>query len=238
MESVEKRNMGAGQEPDTENCAVEVKELVKTYGRGETAVRALKGCSISFARGGFTVITGTSGSGKTTLLNLIGGLDQADSGSIVYGSDDLMSMDDTSLSRFRRRKLGFVFQFFNLVPELTAEENILLPIRIDGRKPDRKYLMETAEKLGITGRLHHYPSQLSGGQQQRAAIARAVINRPEVILCDEPTGNLDKKTGEEVISLLMQLKEESGQTIIMVTHDMEIASRADRIIRIEDGRII
>ena len=217
---------------------IKTHHLTKTYGSGESAVHALRDCSISFEKGKFTAIMGTSGSGKSTLLHLLGGLDTEASGEIWYEDTSILRMKDTELSRFRRQNIGFMFQFFNLIPELTAEENILLPLMIDKVKIDPVYLRSLTEKLGISDRLRHYPSQLSGGQQQRVAIARALIHKPKVLLCDEPTGNLDSKSGNEVLSLLSQMQQETEQTIIMVTHDAEIAAQADIIVRIEDGRII
>lgn len=217
---------------------VTVNNLSKTYGTGETAVQALKNVNISFEKNKFTAIIGTSGSGKSTFLNLLGGLDTADSGEILYGETNLLKLSDNKLSEFRRRNIGFVFQFFNLIPELTARENILMPIKIDNQKTDMEYFEQIVETLGIKDRLSHYPSQLSGGQQQRTAIARALINKPSLILCDEPTGNLDSKSGDDVLMLLKTLKEKLNQTIIMVTHDIHIASEADRIVQIEDGKIV
>jgi len=217
--------------------AITVKNLTKTYGHGEAAVRALNNVSVSFEEGRFTAITGTSGSGKSTLLHLMGGLTGADSGEVLCGGVDLLKLNDTRLSRFRREQIGFVYQSFNLIPELTAKENILMPVRIGGKKPDMEYYGQLVRTLGIADRLTHYPGQLSGGQQQRVAIARALINRPKAVLCDEPTGNLDKKSGEEVLSLLAGLQSGYGLTIIMVTHDMHIAESADRVVHIEDGQI-
>lgn len=215
-----------------------VKDLVKTYGNGENAVYALRSCNISFGEGQFTAIVGTSGSGKSTLLHLLGGLDKPTDGEVFYDDISILKLDDNKLSAFRRQNIGFVFQFFELVPELTARENILLPLMLDNEKEDKAYFRRLAETLGISERLSHYPSQLSGGQQQRVAIARALINKPKVLLCDEPTGNLDEKSSKEVISLLKKLQAEYGQTIIMVTHDMNIAGCAGTVVRIEDGMII
>lgn len=214
------------------------KNLSKTYGNGENAVYALRSCNISFAEKKFTAIVGTSGSGKSTLLHLLGGLDTPTSGEVFYDDISILKLDDSKLSTFRRQNIGFVFQFFELVPELTAKENILLPLMLDNAKEDKPYFTQLAQTLGISDRLSHYPSQLSGGQQQRVAIARALINKPKVLLCDEPTGNLDEKSSKEVINLLKKLQTEYGQTIIMVTHDMNIAGCADTIVRIEDGMII
>ena len=214
------------------------KNLSKKYVNGENEVHALNNCNISFDEKNFTAIVGTSGSGKSTLLHLLGGLDTSTSGEVFYDDIAILRLDDDELSRFRRRNIGFVFQFFELVPELTAKENILLPLMFDNIKEDKSYFKQLTETLGIAERLSHYPSQLSGGQQQRVAIARALINKPKVRLCDEPTGNLDEKSRKEVIGLLKKLQIEYGQTIIMVTHDMNIAKSADSIVRIEDGRII
>ncbi|MDE5992433.1 MAG: ABC transporter ATP-binding protein [Oscillospiraceae bacterium] len=213
------------------------KNLIKTYGSGENAVHALRSCNISFSEKQFTAIVGTSGSGKSTLLHLLGGLDTPTEGEVLYDDISILKLDDSKLSTFRRQNIGFVFQFFELVPELTAKENILLPLMLDNAKKDKAYFTQLAETLGISERLSHYPSQLSGGQQQRVAIARALINKPKVMLCDEPTGNLDEKSSREVIGLLKDLQKNYGQTIIMVTHDPDIASSADKIIRIEDGEI-
>lgn len=217
---------------------IRIEKLSKTYGMGDTAVNALKNCSVQFETGKFIAITGTSGSGKSTLLHILGGLDTEATGDVFYDETNIIKMNDVTLSEFRRKNIGFVFQFFNLIPELTAKENILVTLMIDKTKPDKKHFDDLVASLGITDRLTHYPTQLSGGQQQRVAIARALINKPKVILCDEPTGNLDKKSGNEVIQLLRKLQSEYGQTIIMVTHDSDIASSADRIIRIEDGEIV
>ena len=216
---------------------INVQNLIKTYGTGDTAVHALKNLSLEINDGEMTAVIGTSGSGKSTLLHALGGLDTDLTGKIFYDETNIMEMNDVKLSDFRLKNIGFVFQFFNLVPELTAKENILVPLMIGKVKADEKYFNELSGTLGIADRLSHYPSQLSGGQQQRVAIARALINKPKVILCDEPTGNLDKKSGDEVMQLLKKLRSEYGQTIIMVTHDSEIASTADRIIRIEDGEM-
>ena len=220
------------------NELIEVRNLTKTYGSTDHAVHALRGINTFFQKGSFTAVTGTSGSGKTTLLQLIGGLDRANTGEVLYEGENILALSDLKLSAFRRKNIGFVFQFFNLIPELTARDNIILPLLIDKQKPNEQALTELAERLGIQDRLSHFPSQLSGGQQQRVAIARALIHNPKVLLCDEPTGNLDKKSGIEVLSLFRDIQRTYGQTIIMVTHDNEIAKTADNLIRIEDGSLV
>lgn len=220
------------------NELIEVRNLTKTYGSSDHAVHALRGINTFFQKGSFTAVTGTSGSGKTTLLQLIGGLDRANTGEVLYEGENILALSDLKLSAFRRKNIGFVFQFFNLIPELTARDNIILPLLIDKQKPNEQALTELAERLGIQDRLSHFPSQLSGGQQQRVAIARALIHNPKVLLCDEPTGNLDKKSGIEVLSLFREIQRTYGQTIIMVTHDNEIAKTADNLIRIEDGSLV
>ena len=215
---------------------IKTQNLTKTYGKGEGKVTALDGVSLTINDGEMVAIIGKSGSGKSTLLNLIGGLDKPTSGQIFFNDKELGSMKDTELSEFRLKNIGFVFQFFDLIPELTAEENVLLPSRLAKNKNAGAEDIYSA--LDITDRVKHYPSELSGGQQQRAAIARALINSPDVILCDEPTGNLDKASGEEVMALLKRLNSEQGKTVIIVTHDQGIAEQCGRIIEISDGKII
>lgn len=217
---------------------ISINELKKIYGSGESQVNAVNGISSSFQNGEFCAITGASGSGKTTLLHMLGGLDVPTGGTVKYDNTNIYKLGDRKQAELRRKKCGFVFQFFNLIPELTTEENILLPVLLDNRKIDRAYIDELVKLLGISERLSHYPSQMSGGQQQRTAIARAMANNPEIILCDEPTGNLDEKSGENVISMLMDVQRKFGKMLIIVTHDNNIAKRADRIIRIADGKII
>lgn len=217
---------------------ISINELSKIYGNGESQVNAVNNISTSFQTGEFCAIIGSSGSGKTTLLHMLGGLDTPTSGSVMYDDIDIYKLNDRKQAELRRKKCGFVFQFFNLIPELTAEENILLPILLDNGKIDRPYIDELVKLLGITERLSHYPSQMSGGQQQRTAIARAMANNPEIIFCDEPTGNLDEKSGENVIGMLIDVQRKFGKTVIIVTHDNNIAKRADRIIRVADGKII
>jgi putative ABC transport system ATP-binding protein len=211
--------------------------LTKTYPSGETAVHALRGITVSFEQGEFCAVRGPSGSGKSTLLHILGGLEYPSSGKVYYQGEDLFAYNDNQLSILRRRRFGFVFQAYNLVQELTAYENILLPVMLDKRKPDEKYISMLIELLGIEDRLHHLPNALSGGQQQRVAIARALANRPSILFADEPTGNLDGKTGKEVLSLLKYVSKEMGVTLILVTHDLNIAEQAERILTLEDGRI-
>mgnify|MGYP004473401923 FL=1 len=214
---------------------IKFEDLCKTYGSGESAVDALRSVDLTIRDGEIAAIIGKSGSGKSTLLNLMGGLDSATSGRVLYNDVDIMKMSEASLADFRLRKIGFVFQFYDLLPELTAEENILLPAQLAGNKSAD--VTALAERLGLADRLKHYPSQLSGGQQQRAAIARALINDPDVLLCDEPTGNLDQKTGDDVMELLLQLNRTEKRTIVIVTHDPEISARCSRTIEIADGAL-
>ena len=213
-------------------------DLKKEYKVGDNIINAVNGVNLDIRDGSFVAIMGASGCGKTTLLHLIGGLDKATSGKVVVNGSDLSQMNDTSLSRFRCFEIGFVFQKFNLINEMTVKENIVTPVLISKRKVNEKYVEELKEVLGLTERLQHTPLQLSGGQQQRVAIARALANNPAMILCDEPTGNLDKKNSEEVIQLLDKIHKKYGKTIIMVTHDSSIAEHADAIYRMEDGKII
>ena len=214
---------------------LEVKELSKTYGRGETAVHALKAASFSVPKGEFVAIVGESGSGKSTLLNLIGALDTPTSGEVFVDGKDIFAMKDRNLTVFRRRNIGFVFQSFNLIPELTVEQNIIFPVLLDYQKPNQKYLEELLDVLNLTERRKHLPSQLSGGQQQRVAIGRALMTRPSLILADEPTGNLDTQNSSEVIALLKEASRKYEQTIVMITHSKSIAQTADRILQVSDG---
>ena len=216
---------------------LKAEHLVKTYGSGETAVKALDDVSLEVSKGEFVAIVGQSGSGKSTLLHMLGAMDYPDSGTLTVDGEDVFSMHDDALAQYRRRKAGFVFQFFNLLPVMTAKENILIPLSLDGQKADEAYLNEIAETMGIADRLSHYPHQLSGGQQQRVAIARAMISKPAVILADEPTGNLDSASGNEILSLLKTTIKKYDQTLILITHDMNVAEKADRIITIKDGKI-
>lgn len=209
--------------------------LTRIYGKGENAVAAINNLDIRIDDGELVAITGKSGSGKTTLLNVLGGLDKATDGSVFYDDTDMTKLADTALADFRLNKIGFVFQFYDLIPELTAKENILLPSKL--AKKGKTDISDTVKKLGVENLLGRYPSELSGGQQQRVAIARALVNNPSVLLCDEPTGNLDVATGNDVLSLLIDLNRNDNRTIIIVTHDNQIAEKCDRIIRISDGKI-
>ena len=217
---------------------LQTKELKKYYGTGETQVRALDGVNLTVEQGEFLAIVGTSGSGKSTLLHMLGGLDRPTSGQVLVDGKDIFSLKDEALTIFRRRKIGFVFQSYNLVPVLSVWENIVLPIQLDGGRVDQNYLNEVVRTLGLEKKLENLPSQLSGGQQQRVAIARALAAKPAILLADEPTGNLDSKTSQDVLSLLKVSGQKFGQTMVMITHNEEIAQMADRIIRIEDGRVV
>ncbi|MCI8979947.1 MAG: ABC transporter ATP-binding protein [Clostridia bacterium] len=214
---------------------LEVKSISKIYGSGETAVHALKNVSFSVPKGEFVAVVGESGSGKSTLLNMIGALDTPSSGKVLIDGRDIFSMKDSKLTVFRRRNIGFIFQAFNLIPELTVEQNIIFPILLDYQKPDKKYLEELLTVLNLKERRAHLPSQLSGGQQQRVAIGRALITRPSLILADEPTGNLDTQNSSEVITLLREASKKFEQTIIMITHNRSIAASADRVLNVTDG---
>ena len=216
---------------------LEVKSISKTYGEGDTAVQALKKVSFSVPKGEFVAIVGESGSGKSTLLNMIGALDMPSFGKVYIDSKDIFAMKERNLTVFRRRNIGFIFQSFNLVPELTVEQNIIFPVLLDYREPDRRYLEELLTVLNLRERRHHLPSQLSGGQQQRVAIGRALITRPALILADEPTGNLDTQNSREVITLLKEASKKYEQTIIMITHSRSIAQKADRILQVSDGEL-
>ncbi|WP_312653923.1 ABC transporter ATP-binding protein [Aminipila sp.] len=214
------------------------KDLRKQYGSFETAVHALDGVNLSIENGEFLAIVGTSGSGKSTLLHMLGGLDRPTSGSVTVDGKEIFSLKDEELTIFRRRKIGFIFQNYNLVPVLNVYENIVLPIQLDGNEPDENYLTQIIDTLGLNSKLQNLPNNLSGGQQQRVAIARALASKPAIILADEPTGNLDSKTSQDVMGLLKVTSDKFKQTIVMITHNEEIAQLADRIIRIEDGKIV
>lgn len=213
-------------------------EVVKVYGEGSTAVRALDGISLDVERGRFTAIMGASGSGKSTLLHCLAGLDELTTGRVLIGDIDLATLDDNELTRLRRDRIGFVFQAFNLVPTLTAAENIVLPLSIAGRQPDRDWLDVVISTLGLGDRLDHRPSQLSGGQQQRVAAARALITRPDLIFADEPSGNLDSRSGAQLLDFLRKAVDDFSQTIVLVTHDPSAAAQADRIVFLADGQVI
>ena len=217
---------------------LETKDLCKYYGSGETEVRALDGVTMRVDRGEFVAIVGTSGSGKSTLLHMLGGLDRPTRGCVVVDGKSIFDLKDEALTIFRRRKIGFVFQSYNLVPVLSVYENIVLPVELDGNKVDEAYVNEVVATLGIADKLNNLPNQLSGGQQQRVAIARALASKPAIILADEPTGNLDSKTSQDVLGLIKVTSQKFGQTMVMITHNEEIAQMADRIVRIEDGRIV
>ncbi|MCM3439613.1 ABC transporter ATP-binding protein [Metabacillus halosaccharovorans] len=216
---------------------LQIENLSKVYGKGETAVTALDNVSFSVNKGEFVVIIGPSGSGKSTLLHLLGGVDQPTSGKVYIDGTDLYNLNETQLAIFRRRQIGLIYQFYNLIPILTVEENITLPLLLDEHKVDQKQFDEIVEKLGLNHRLGHLPNQLSGGQQQRVSIGRALISNPAIMLADEPTGNLDSKNSEEIMQLLKMFNKTFNQTLIVITHDERIALQADRIISIEDGRI-
>ena len=219
-------------------AVLEVKELTKKYGQGESEVIALDHVSFSVERGEFVAIVGASGSGKSTLMNMIGGLDHPTGGSVIIEENDITSMSEDELAIFRRRNLGIIYQFYNLIPTLTAEENIALPWKLDGRKENKKRLAEILQLLGLEKRAKHLPGQMSGGQQQRVSIGRALINEPAFILADEPTGNLDSKTGMEIMDILKHANQKYNQTILLVTHDERITLQAGRIITIGDGKIV
>ena len=216
---------------------VSTTELRRVYGEGETAVHALRGVTVAFPSGQYAAIMGPSGSGKSTLMHLLAGLDRPTSGSVVVDDKELANLDDRALTRLRRDRLGFVFQAFNLVPVLTAEENIRLPLTLAGKKPDREWLTKLIDAVDLGDRLDHRPAELSGGQQQRVAVARALIHRPAVVFADEPTGNLDSHSSDEVLALLRQAADDFGQTVVMVTHDPHAASVADRIVVLRDGQV-
>ena len=216
---------------------LEIKNLCKVYGEGETRVDALKNISFDVDQGEFVAVVGPSGSGKSTLLHILGGVDVPTSGVVRIAGTDIGKLDETKLAIFRRRQIGLIYQFYNLIPILNVEENLTLPILLDGKKPDQKLLEDLVEKLGLSERRSHLPNQLSGGQQQRVSIGRALMNHPALLLADEPTGNLDTENSKEIIALLRKFNRENNQTVIIITHDERIALAADRVITIEDGRI-
>lgn len=215
-----------------------VENLKKTYGKGNTLVKALDDISFSVDKGEFVAIVGASGSGKSTLLHLLGGVDRPTSGKIIIDGENIYNLNETNLAIFRRRQVGLIYQFYNLIPILNVKENITLPILLDGKEPDKEYLDELIETLGLTKRVKHLPNELSGGQQQRVSIGRALMNRPALLLADEPTGNLDSKASKDIVELLKLSNQKYKQTIIMITHDHNLALNASRIITIDDGKII
>lgn len=217
---------------------LEVKNLSKVYGQGEMEVKALDDVSFSVEHGEFLAIVGPSGSGKSTLLHILGGVDTPTSGSVVIDNTEIAGLDETALAIFRRRQIGLIYQFYNLIPILTVEENLTLPLLLDGTKPDPRQIQELVDKLGLGERLRHLPNQLSGGQQQRVSIGRALVNNPTLLLADEPTGNLDSQNSREIVSLLRSFNKDRKQTVIIITHDERIAMAADRVIAIEDGKIV
>jgi putative ABC transport system ATP-binding protein len=220
------------------DAIVTAADVARRYGEGAAAVDALAGVSVDFERGRFSAIMGPSGSGKSTLMHILAGLDRPTGGSVVLDGTEIAGLDDGDLTRLRRDKLGFIFQFFNLIPVLSAEENIVLPLTIAGRKVDPEWLGQLVDSVGLADRLTHRPAELSGGQQQRVAVARALVSKPAVVFADEPTGNLDSKASEEVLGMLRSSVDELGQTVVMVTHDPEAASYADRLVVLRDGRIV
>ena len=217
---------------------LKVENLTKTYGKGETKVNALDNINFSVEKGEFVAIVGSSGSGKSTLLHLLGGVDRPTSGKVYIDNKDIYALNDDNLAIFRRRQIGIIYQFYNLIPILNVKENILLPCNLDGKDVSKDRLEEVLEVLNLKERENHLPNELSGGQQQRVSIGRAIINNPAIVLADEPTGNLDSKASEEIVTLLKMSNKKYKQTVIMITHDLEIASRADRVITIDDGKII
>jgi putative ABC transport system ATP-binding protein len=221
-----------------QTTVVRADDLVRTYGEGDTAVKALRGVGVEITAGQLTAVMGPSGSGKSTLMHILAGLDQPTSGSVQIGGTEITTLGDDDLTKLRRKHIGFIFQFFNLLPMLTARDNIVLPLTIAGEKPDPEYFDELVARVGLTDRLTHRPAELSGGQQQRVAIARALVSRPTVIFADEPTGNLDSRTSNEILQLMRGSVDEYGQTTVMVTHDAKAAAMADRVLYLADGEIV
>ena len=228
----------ASSKGDKQMKILDVKHLSKIYGKGDTMVKALDDVSFSVEQGEFVAIIGPSGSGKSTLLHILGGVDVPTSGSVVINNTDISTLNETNLAIFRRRQIGLIYQFYNLIPILTVEENLTLPLLLDSRKPDKAQVDRIVSILGLSDRVKHLPNQLSGGQQQRVSIGRALINNPAIMLADEPTGNLDSENSKEIVNLLRHFNEALNQTVIMITHDEKIALSADRVITIQDGRIV
>ncbi len=222
---------------DQISAVVSARELSRVYGSGDTAVHALRGVDLEVPQGQLTAVMGSSGSGKSTLMHVLAGLDKPSTGSVAVSGTEITSLGDAALTRLRRKHIGFIFQFFNLLPMLTARENMLLPLTIAGAKPDQEFFDDLVARVGLSDRLHHRPAELSGGQQQRVAIARALVSRPTVVFADEPTGNLDSRTSGEILDLMRSSVEEYGQTMVMVTHDAKAAALADRVHFLADGRI-
>ena len=223
---------------ESAESVIKAAELTRTYGEGEAAVHALRGVSLDIERHRLTAVMGPSGSGKSTLMHILAGLDRPDGGTVTIDGTEITALDDNALTKLRRSHIGFIFQFFNLLPMLTAEENVLLPLEIAGSRPDPAWHQEVMEKVGLTDRRTHRPAELSGGQQQRVAVARAVVSKPVVMFADEPTGNLDSRTGAEILGLLREMVDSLGQTTVMVTHDPQAAAIADRILFLDDGHIV
>ncbi len=238
MVPAEETEVRASVDAAVGGVVVEARELERQYGEGETAVHALRGVSLAVERGHLVAVMGPSGSGKSTLMHILAGLDKPTSGTVTIAGTEITGLDDAHMTRLRRDHIGFVFQFFNLLPMLTAEENVLLPLSIAGEKPDRQWLEELLSKTGLSDRRQHRPSELSGGQQQRVAIARALVTKPTILFADEPTGNLDSKTGGEILNLLRDSARDYNQTIVMVTHEARAAAIADRILFLADGLIV
>jgi putative ABC transport system ATP-binding protein len=224
--------------PRASSSVVEAMGIVRQYGHGETCVNALRGVDLAIAGGQLTAVMGPSGSGKSTLMHILAGLDRPTAGSVTIGGQDITRLGDNDLTLLRREHIGFIFQFFNLLPMLTAQENVVLPLSLAGVKPDHEWVRELTDKVGLTDRLRHRPSELSGGQQQRVAIARALVSRPTIMFADEPTGNLDSRTGGEILTLLRDMVSGLGQTTVMVTHDAHAAAIADRVLFLADGEIV
>jgi putative ABC transport system ATP-binding protein len=236
--ATEETQVTAGSANPLNGTVVQARELQRQYGEGETAVHALRGVSLDVARGNLVAVMGPSGSGKSTLMHILAGLDKPTGGTVTIAGTEITGLDDADMTRLRRDHIGFVFQFFNLLPMLSAEENVLLPLSIAGEKPDREWLEELMGKTGLSDRRSHRPSELSGGQQQRVAIARALVTKPTILFADEPTGNLDSKTGGEILDLLRDSARDYNQTIVMVTHEARAAAIADRILFLADGLIV